>query len=52
MSTTPEDSLPEATVRSDEGPPAWTNEADAAPPPRVGDFEIVSKLGAGAFGQV
>lgn len=33
-------------------PPAWVDLPDAAVPARVGDFEIVSKLGEGSFGQV
>ncbi len=33
-------------------PPAWTRVGDTPVPARVGDFEIVSKLGQGSFGQV
>ncbi len=43
--------VPEGTLPIDH-PPAWTDFPDAAIPRRVGEFEIVSKLGAGAFGQV
>jgi serine/threonine protein kinase len=50
MSTLPE-FPPGATVPSS-GPPAWTNLPETPIPPRVGDFEIVSKLGEGSFGQV
>jgi serine/threonine protein kinase len=33
-------------------PPDWVSLPDAPVPPLVGDFEIVSKLGEGSFGQV
>ena len=49
MSTLPEHPYQEGTKPAN-GPPAWTN-ADAVPA-RFGDFEIVSKLGQGSFGQV
>jgi serine/threonine protein kinase len=49
--STPEETPSEGTLPID-GPPAWTNFAGATVPRRVGEFEIVSKLGQGAFGQV
>lgn len=49
--STPEQTRPEGTLPID-GPPAWTNFAEVSVPRRVGEFEIVSKLGQGAFGQV
>ncbi|AWM40545.1 Serine/threonine-protein kinase StkP [Gemmata obscuriglobus] len=51
MSTLPDDSPPDQTTRIS-NPPPWAHGGGAAVPPRVGDFEIVSKLGQGAFGQV
>jgi serine/threonine protein kinase len=51
MSTLPEPPQPDGTLPCS-GPPAWTELPEAAVPRRVGEFEIVSKLGAGAFGQV
>ncbi|MDY3563346.1 serine/threonine protein kinase, partial [Gemmata sp. JC673] len=51
MSTLPDDPAPNQTTRVS-APPAYAHEGGAAVPPRVGDFEIVSKLGQGAFGQV
>ena len=33
-------------------PPEWTQLPEAPIPPRVGEFDIVSKLGEGSFGQV
>ena len=50
MSTLPE-GPPDATLPASR-PPAWTNLPDAPVPARVGDFEILSKLGEGSFGQV
>ena len=50
MSTLPEGPS-DATLPASR-PPAWTNLPDAPVPARVGDFEIVSKLGEGSFGQV
>lgn len=51
MSTLPEGTGHNNTVPID-GPPAWTRVGDTAVPARVGDFEIVAKLGQGSFGQV
>lgn len=34
------------------GPPAWTAAPESPVPPRIGEFEIVAKLGEGSFGQV
>lgn len=49
MNTTPDESAQDETKRLD-GPPVYPG--GAAVPGRVGEFEILSKLGQGAFGQV
>jgi serine/threonine protein kinase len=49
--STPEEMPPEGTLPID-APPAWTSLPHSPVPRRVGEFEIVSKLGQGAFGQV
>lgn len=51
MSTLPNDPPPNQTTRID-APPLWGYTGGTAIPARVGDFEIVSKLGQGSFGQV
>ncbi len=51
MSTLPENPQDVGTLPVSR-PPAWVDWPGAAPVPRVGDFEIVSKLGEGAYGQV
>ncbi|HEY1187270.1 MAG TPA: serine/threonine-protein kinase, partial [Gemmata sp.] len=51
MSTAPDEPTQEQTKRLD-APPVWAPVGGTAVPGRVGDFEIVSKLGQGAFGQV
>lgn len=61
MSTLPEQSPHEGTLPEQsplEGTlpapclPLWTEDSDSPLPPLVGEFEIVSKLGEGSFGQV
>jgi serine/threonine protein kinase len=51
MSTLPE-RLPPGGTAPISGPPEWTQLPEAPIPARVGEFEIVSKLGEGSFGQV
>ena len=50
MSTLPEG--PQDATLPASRPPAWVNLPDANVPARIGDFELVSKLGEGTFGQV
>jgi serine/threonine protein kinase len=51
MTTIPEQLAQEGTLPITR-PPAWTTVGDTPIPARIGDFEILSKLGQGAFGQV
>src|SRR5262245_61915735 len=50
MSTVPEH--PKAGTMPAAQPPLWVAVGDMPVPDRVGEFEILSKLGAGSFGQV
>ena len=52
MSTLPEFTPNEGGTTRVSGPPAWTNIPESGVPARLGEFEIVSKLGEGSFGQV
>ncbi len=49
LSEPPRDGTSTAPIN---GPPVWTNAGNTQVPARVGDFEIVAKLGQGSFGQV
>jgi serine/threonine protein kinase len=49
---TVQDGSTPGTLQMSGGPPAWTNVPGSPIPARVGEFEIVSKLGEGSFGQV
>src|SRR5205809_86131 len=51
MSTLPE-RTPQDGTQPITGPPEWTRLPEAPLPARVGEFEIVAKLGEGSFGQV
>ena len=50
MSTLPDS--PDSPTLPVSRPPSWVNLPGAPVPALVGDFEIVSKLGEGSFGQV
>ena len=52
MSTTVPEGGPQPGTDPISGPPEWTNLPEAPIPPRVGEFDIVAKLGEGSFGQV
>ncbi|QJW95016.1 hypothetical protein FTUN_2542 [Frigoriglobus tundricola] len=51
MSTLPEGPQDAGTLPVSR-PPAWVDPLDVVMAPRVGDFEIVAKLGEGSYGQV